>query len=147
MEIRIEERLTGRAYKDRLLSEYGSLEALKKAAKTGNTTAKADYADLQLLLEDPKRLRVEFKISTITSIEASDLERLTPERLKLLAKLANLPSPVNVGILTASLGRDKKNVSRDVQILKELGLLDSIRQGRETLVQPMGNEIHISLAA
>lgn len=147
MEIRIEERLTGQAYKDRLLSEYGSLEALKKAAKTGNTTAKAHYADLQLLLEDPKRLLVEFKISTISSIEPSDLERLTPERLKLLAKLTNLPSPVNVGILTASLGRDKKNVSRDVQILKELGLLDSMRQGRETLVQPMGNEIHISLAA
>lgn len=147
MEIRIEERLTGQAYKDRLLSEYGSLEALKKAAKKGNTTAKADYADLQLLLEEPKRLLVEFKISTISSLEPSDLERLTPERLKLLAKLANMPGPVNVGLLTASLKRDKKNVSRDIQILKELGLLDSVRQGRETLVQPMGNEIHISLAA
>lgn len=147
MEIRIEERLTGQAYKDRLLAEYGSLEALKSAAKKGGTTAKADFADLQLLLEDPKRLALEFKLATISSLEPSDLERLTPERLRLLAKVASMPSPMNVGMLTEGLGRDKKNVSRDVQVLKELGLLGSMRQGRETLVQPMGNEIHISLSA
>lgn len=147
MEIRIEERLTGQAYKERLLSEYGSLAALRKAAKQGTTTAKSDLADLRLLLEDPDRLQQEFKVSTISTISPADLERLTPQRLRLLAKLAAMPGPIKMGLLTSKLRRDKKNVSKDVQVLKELGLVDAVRHGRETLVQPMGTEIHISLAA
>lgn len=148
MEIRVEETLTGRAYLERILERYGSREALERAARrAGAHEARDDLLTVEVLEEEPGRLAATMTVSTVTTLSEADLERLTPKRLQTLDFLSRRGAPMNVSDLADALGRDKKNVSEDLQVLDELGLVDRVRRGREKLSRPLGNEIRIVLDA
>lgn len=146
MEIYVEERLTGRALRDRILARYGSREALEDAAgEEGNHMAWDDLLTVETLEEEPRRLDAEMTVGTGTELTPAELDLLTPARLHLLHVLAEADEPRNVTQLADLVGRDKKNVSEDLAILEELGLVASERRGREKLCRPRGNDIHIVL--
>jgi predicted AAA+ superfamily ATPase len=147
MEIRVERRLTGREYREEILSRHGSRSELEARAEEGDARAQDDLLDLELLEEDPNRLEVEYEVETVAELDAGELARLTPERLRLLAALPSRSDDetTNVTGLARELGRDKKNVSEDLQLLEDLGLLDLVPRGREKIVRPPADEVHIVL--
>lgn len=148
MEIRVERRLTGREYRDEILTRYGSREELEERARGGDALARDDLADLRLLEETPERLDAEYEVETVAYLGGDDLARLTPTRLRLLATLQRsreAGDELNVTDLASELGRDKKNVSEDLHLLEDLGFLDLVERGREKVARPLGDEIHIVL--
>ncbi len=148
MEIRVEAHLTGRQLRDRILREYGSREALVTASKRkNNTVAQSDLVDIQLFEEDPRRLDLMMRIEEVMLLEKDDLQKLTPERLRILEHLGKLKRPLNVSKLAAAMGRNKANVSEDLQILGDLGLVLVRRRGREVLPELYGTTISLQLAA
>ena len=54
-----------------------------------------------------------------------------PNRLLLLVKLANSKKPLKVGELSAVCNCDLSVVSRHLKILKDAGLIDAKKKGRE----------------
>lgn len=147
MEIRVEERLTGEALRDRILSRYGSRQALEEQANQeadrdeaeggpdpAAADAQADLATLRTLEEDPDRLEARMRVARTALLEAEDLAKLTPARLQLLPVLAeNREAGRNITELADHLDRDKKNVSEDVEVLQHLGLADARREGRSKI--------------
>lgn len=145
MEITIEQELLGRELRDQILDRYGTREALEQAAADGNTLAKSDLGDLRLLEEDPRRLEVKTWIRDIITLEKDEIQLLTPARLELLEHLVTEASDENVTELAKTLGRDKKNVSEDLALLADLGLIFYKRRGRSKIPRVLGSEIHIRL--
>lgn len=147
MEIQVEERLTGRQLRDRILARYGSREALENVARRkGENEAKDDLFHLRLFDEKPSRLLDRMAITTVSTLEPDDLGRLTPERLRLVNFIARQKRPVNLSQIVQGLRRDKKNVSEDLRVLEKLGILSLSKAGRDLRPQLLGNEIHIVVA-
>lgn len=144
MEIRIQRQLTGRQLKDSILAKYGDAEAVAKLAKKGDMDAKDALFNLKLFEEDPKRLKLAYKIEDVLVLDEADLSKLTGTRLHVLEVLREL-GEANVKQLTAALKRDAKNVSEDVATLMEYGLVTGHRQGKEKLLQASGNQIVIAV--
>lgn len=144
MEIRIQRQLTGRQLKDSILAKYGTAEAVAKFAKKGDMDAKDAVFNLKLFEEDPKRLKLAYKIEDVLVLDEADLSKLTGTRLHVLEVLREL-GEANVKQLTAALKRDAKNVSEDVATLMEYGLVTGHRQGKEKLLQASGNQIVIAV--
>lgn len=143
MEIRVEERLTGEEVRSRLLEKYGSLARLTaSAAKPQAYEAKDDLLEWKLL-DNASRRRLTFKVATVTTLRSTEVQRITPERLRVYQSLARARRPVNVTRLAKLLRRDKKNVSQDVEILRRMGLLRATQRGREKVVETRGNEIRV----
>lgn len=146
MEIRIEEEMTGRERYDRIISKYGSRELLEAlATEDAPAEVRDDLWTLELLEKDPSRLDSVFQIETIIGLEPDELQQFTGKRLELLETMAASDEPLNVTELAACVGRDKKNVSEDLKLLAELGLIDRERRGREKVAWPRANEIRIVL--
>lgn len=146
MEIQVVARMTGAAYRERILTRYGSRAALEAAARGRRAfAAQSDLADLRLLDEDPRRLAAAMEVTEITTLSESDVEALTPARLRLLHAIAESEAALNLSQLTRSLGRDKKNVSRDLAVLRRLGLVETAVQGRQTFPRVKGRELRILL--
>lgn len=148
MEIRVEERLTGREFYERILQKYGSRDALSDAAKReAGHEAQDDLLTIELLESDDSRLDEVFRVETISSLDAGDMARFTEKRLELLEAVATSDQPLNLTELSKKVSRDPKNVSQDLDILAELGLVTRVRRGREKIAHAEGREIHISLGA
>jgi DNA-binding transcriptional ArsR family regulator len=144
MEIRIQRQLTGRQLKDSILAKYDDAEAVAKLAMKGDMEAKDALFNLKLFEEDPKRLKLAYKIEDVLVLDDADLSKLTGTRLHVLEVLREL-GEANVKQLTAALKRDAKNVSEDVACLMEYGLVTGHRQGKEKLLQVSGNQIVIAV--
>lgn len=148
MEVRVEERLTGRAWRDRILTNYRSRDRLEQAAdEPENAQARQDLAMLRLLEERPTRLEETYQTELILLLDPADLDRISPQRIRLLAAVAESKEPLNLTRLTKLLGRDKKNVSQDLHVLASLGLLHLDRVGRDLRPRMHANEIRIVLGA
>lgn len=146
MEITVEERLTGSQLQERILERYGSREALEEAASVeGSSDAQDDLLTLELLEEEPDRLGEVFRIETVATLEPDEMARFTEKRLELLEALATAEEPLNLTELAEAVSRDVKNVSEDLEILADLGLIERIRRGREKLAHPVAGDIHIRL--
>jgi DNA-binding transcriptional ArsR family regulator len=145
MEIRVNARLTGARLRDRILERWGSRQELESEASAGDAQAEEDLFTLDRLEEDPDRLEGMHERTIITVLEPEELARRTEKRLSLLDRLANEPQALNVSELARAIGRDKKNVSRDLELLETLGLVERIEAGREKLVRPSGSRISIEL--
>lgn len=144
MEIRIKRQMTGRQMQDGILAKYGSPEAVTKLAKKGDMEAKDALFNLNLFDEDPKRLKLEFQLQDVMTLDEADLSKLTWTRLRVLEVLREL-GEANVKQLTAALKRDPKNVSEDVACLMEYGLVTGHRQGKEKRLQASGHQIVIAV--
>lgn len=146
MEIRVEARMTGRQLRDRILRQYGSKEALVAAAgRKKNVLAREDLVDLELFEEDPRRLDMEMRIEDVMLLDREDIQQLTTERLRILEYLEKRRGLLNVSELASALRRNKANVSEDLRILGNLGLVRTQRRGREVLPEPYGTTITIRL--
>lgn len=145
MEIRVTSRMTGAELRERILDRWGSREALERQAVEGDAEAEEDLFMLERLAEDPARLETEHERTTITLVPADSLARLTEKRLALLDVVRVSPEPLNVSQLARRVGRNKKNVSRDLALLEEFGLVERIAQGREKTVRVRGTRITIDL--
>jgi hypothetical protein len=144
----VEERLTGRRWRQRILARYGSTAGVEAAAKIrDHVEARHDLATLRLLEERPGRLDETFRTELILQLDTEDLAQLTAERIRLLAAIAETDTPLNLSRLTQLVGRDKKNVSQDLHRLASLGLLHLERVGRELRPRIHANEIRIVLDA
>ena len=147
MEIRVETKLKGWQLRDRILRKYGSRERLEQAARRpGATEENDDLVTLKEFENNPRRLDMGMRIETVARLSPKDLERLTTERLRLLEYLAKRRRPPNVTKLAEALGRDKTNVSEDLQTLARLGLVFMRREGRQAFPEPLGTAIHITFA-
>ncbi|MDE1822202.1 MAG: hypothetical protein KGI98_15295 [Euryarchaeota archaeon] len=146
MEIRIERRLRGSELREEILARYGSLQQLTHvASRKGAFEAQNDLATLEEFEEDPARLTLPMVVTTVATLSAKDLERLTPERLRLLEVLASRRDTPSLTTLARRLHRDKKNVSEDLRLLARFKLVSIARRGKERLARPLGSEIHILL--
>lgn len=144
MEIRVEETLTGRNLRERILARYRSRQALEEAATgKGAQEAREDLAQLRLLDADPRRLTDIVQTTTVSTLSPEELARLTPQRIKILQYLANRKSVTNLTGLVSGLKRDKKHVSEDLRMLEKLGLLTIRTEGRNLRPELLGNEIRI----
>lgn len=113
-----------------ILEKYGSVEEVpRRASRKRAYEAKDDLLDLRLLEKDPSRLQMPYRVLTVSRLTPEDVERLTRTRLRLLESLAAATEPLNVTELAARLGRGKRNVSDDVRILADVGLVRAIRRG------------------
>lgn len=147
MEIRVEERLTGRQLRSRILASYMTRARLEAAARRrGGAEARDALFNLRLLEEDPRRLDLATHVVTVHKLSGRDVERLTHARLRMWHQIAQSKEPLNLTALAQRLGRDKKNVSDDLRVLQNLGLVGLERKGRETHPVFKGNEIHILVA-
>lgn len=144
MEIRIRRRLTGRQQREHILEKYGDRESVEGRAEAGDPDAKDALFNLQLLEEDPARLDDDMLLEDVLVLDRNDLSKLTETRLHILDVLREL-GEANVTELTTQLGRDPKNVSRDVAYLEWFGLIEAHRHGREKHLRAAGNEIVISV--
>lgn len=145
MEIRVTAQMRGTELRDRILERWGSVDALEEEADAGNGQAKDDLFTLERLEEDPDRLEGLHERTTITVLEPGELARLTEKRLDLLDHLATDQRALNVSQLAREVERDKKNVSRDLELLGAIGLVERIEQGREKLVRLAGTRMSIEL--
>lgn len=146
MEIRVEQKLTGRELRSQILARYGTVEHLAQlASRKGALDAQDDLATLREFEEDPTRLSLSTVVTTIGRLATKDLERLTPERLRVLDVLASRRDAPSLTILAQRLRRDKKNVSEDLRLLTRLKLVTVDRHGKELLARPLGSEIRILL--
>lgn len=132
--------------KAHILAQYGSRQALERAAKDPrNALAQLHLVDLQHFEQDPRRLDLEQRTVTITILTPEELDLLSPARVRLLHALATAEEELNVTALAAAAGRDKKNVSEDLKVLVRLGLVRMVQRGREALPHPAGRRIEILL--
>lgn len=144
MEIHVEEQLRGEELLEQILAVYGSAETLRAAAIGGDDNeAKEMWATVQLLQNNPKRLRAIWKTTDVLQLDAAEIEQLTEKRLMLLEELQRQVRTPNVRGLARQIGRDKKNVSRDLKALASMGLVKFKRQGREAIPMLAGNVIRI----
>lgn len=144
MEIRIRRQLTGSDLRREILSRYGSADEVAKRARKGDADAKDAMFNLRLLEEDPKRLKLQTRVEDILTLTEKDLSKLTWTRLHVLEVLRKL-GEANVKELTAALKRDPKNVSEDVDLLIQYGLVQGHKVGKEKILQPAGNLILIAV--
>lgn len=144
MEIRVQETLTGRRLRDKILAQYGTRDELERAAaKKDGSEAREDLAQLRLLDADPRRLSDTVTTTTVATLEPGDIRRLTPQRVRILEHLAKRKQPLSLTQLTHALKRDKKHLSEDLRILEGLGLLTISTEGRTLRPYLAGNEIRI----
>lgn len=146
MEIRVKARLTGARLRQRILERWGSRQALEANAESGDPEAGEDLFTLDRLEEDPERMDALHERTTITSLGPDGLARLTETRLDLLDHVAACEEPLNVSQLARETGRDKKNVSEDLELLETLGLIERIERGREKHVRLRGSRMSIELS-
>jgi DNA-binding transcriptional ArsR family regulator len=144
MEIRIRRRLTGRELQRRILDRYHDRETVEGRAEAGDPEAQDALFNLDLFDEDPGRLDADLVVEDLLVLERKDLSRLTETRLHILDVLREM-GETNVKDLTHRLGRDPKNVSRDVAYLESFGLIESHRRGKDKWLQAAGNEIVITV--
>lgn len=144
MEIRVKVRGPGRMFRDRILERWGSAERLRALAPQ-NAEAREDLFLLERLTEKPSRLEIEHERTTVSSLTADDLARLSAGRLTLLDVIADAEDPLNVSQLARRSGRDKKNVSEDVALLAELGLVEKLEDGRAKRVRLRGPLVSIEI--
>lgn len=145
MEIRVTATMSGRRFRERILERWGSREALERKAREGHAEAEEDRFMLDRLAEDPARLDAEHERTAVTFVGSDQLSRLTEKRLALLEAVGSAGEPLNVSELARRVGRDKKNVSEDLALLEELGLVERIEHGREKTVRIRGTRISIDL--
>jgi predicted transcriptional regulator len=146
MEIRVTAELTGAMLRQRILDRWGSRENLRQEADDGDAEAREDLFTLERIEEDASRSEATFERTTITSLEADELARLTPSRLELLDRIAASEEPPSISQLARVTGRDKKNISEDVSLLEELGLVESLTDGRTKRVRVRGAKMTIELS-
>lgn len=144
MEIQVEEQQRGQDLFEEILARYGSESALRAAAARPDATeAREDLFTFELLKDNPKRLRAVWRTLDILQLEPAEIENLTEKRLILLDELQRSAMQSNVTGLAQEIGRDKKNVSRDLKALASLGLVKFHRRGREAIPLLAGNVIRI----
>jgi predicted transcriptional regulator len=137
--------MTGARLRERILERWGSRDRLRDEARAGDPDAREDLFTLERLEEDPQRLEAEHERTTVTELEADRLARLTEKRLELLDWIATHPTGLNVSELADLAGRDKKNVSRGLELLEEVGFVERIPSGREKQVHLRGSRISIDV--
>lgn len=146
MEISVEERLTGRELRDRILARYGSREALERRAQgEREVEARDDLFTLRLFDEDPSRLDANFTDVAVTRLDPAVLAELTPHRLALIDLVARHPEGIPVGAIARELGRTPQDVEADLALLAEWGFIDMGVGGGEPMPRPHGNVISITL--
>lgn len=144
MEIRIRRSLTGRQLRDQILSRYGSREAIEGKAKAGDVDAQDGLWNLQLIEEDASRLDEVMEVEDLIVLEHNDLSKLTKTRLALLSVLREM-GETTLMELTEAVGRDQKNVSKDIAFLSAYGLVEAHRHGRHRHLSAAGNEIVVAV--
>lgn len=145
MEVRVTAKMEGHRFRDRILERWGSRQRLETEAEQGSAEAEDDLFTLRRLEENPDRLEAELERETITELEPEELSGLTGKRLALVDEVAAAQRPLNVSELARRVGRDKKNISEDVALLDERGLLERVVDGREKKLRLRGSRITIEL--
>ncbi len=120
--------------------KYGSLERLERYLERNpdDYAVLMDYEDWKHFLANPD---VEVEEGEII---VTDISFLTPQKLRILEAVKKYKSK-SIRELTERVGRDVKNVYRDVRELERIGLLELHDSGRAERVELKYNEIVISV--
>lgn len=130
MRITIRRRTTVRELLDQIQRKYGSLDELRTHVRKRPQDVMArvalhdaeEYAD-----EKPAKVIRETRAIVIPD---SAIDQLTVQRLQLLLTLKGLAGAVpSLRTLAKAVKRDIKNVSEDIRVLSELGLVDVEESG------------------
>ncbi len=78
------------------------------------------------------------------SLLAGDYNLLTSSRWRVLLQLRSHGTYVRLQDLADALGRGKHRVSKDVDVLVNLGLVHKQKNGRETSIQPDARQIFVA---
>jgi predicted translin family RNA/ssDNA-binding protein len=131
MKITVRHRTTVRELLDQIQRKYGSLDELRVHVSKHPQDVMAKVA-----LHDAQEYGAEKATKVIREtreivIPDSAIDQLTVQRLQLLLTLKGLAGAVpSVRTLAKAVKRDIKNVSEDIRVLSELGLVDVEEAGR-----------------
>jgi predicted transcriptional regulator len=148
MRITVRQRTTVRELLDEIQRKYGSMDELRAYVRKHpqDTMAKValhdarEYAD-----EKPTKVLRETREIIIPD---SAIDQLTVQRLQLLLTLKGLAGAVpSVRALAKVVKRDIKNVSEDIRMLSELGLVDveEAGPGKPNRISLPGDRIDLHL--
>lgn len=130
MKVSIHEERTVGEIREAIRERYGSVADLRAHVEDhpDDLQARIDLHDLREYRDAPPTRRVRQR--RIVVVPDDRIDELTVRRLQLLLSLKRLGGRAeSIRRLADAVGRDVKNVSRDVEALDELGLLAVDRQG------------------
>ncbi len=140
MKVTIQRRKTAGELVQQALGKYGSLQALRKHVKEHPRDLMAKLALHDVLEYQSERPGKVIEETREVIIPDSAIDEITVQRLQLLLALRGLLGTLpSARALARAVHRDIKNVSEDIRILNELGLVDVEARGR-------GKASRISLA-
>lgn len=148
MKITIRERRTVGEILDQVQRRYGTRAKLRAYVKAHphDVMAKVALHDLEeYRTDDPGKVIQETREVIIPE---SAIDQLTIQRLHLLLTLRGLHGSVrSIRALARTLNRDIKNVSEDVRVLRELGLIhvEHTGRGRASRISLPGDQIDLHL--
>lgn len=133
---------------DGIRERYGSIEQLETYLEQNpqDWGAKVALHDLRAYGDEEPTKRIEDTREIV--LPESALDEITFRRVQLLVRLKQLGSSIDgVRKLARELSRDKKNVSEDIDALRELGLLTVQPRGpgRAHRIQLPGEKIGLHL--
>lgn len=84
----------------------------------------------------------EYYKEEIFDLDKENLSKLTPRRIEILDKISSMNFQ-SINELAMKIGRDIKNVYRDLKVLEELGFVKLERRGKRIRPVPLLKEITI----
>lgn len=131
LRIRTVKTQTGRDLLEEVRSNYGGLDGLRKHVEKHPEDPLAELLlrDAEYFHSHPEALGREVSSGvTYVSWKPEDVNKLTPERLRLLHELRRKPV-ASIKALAEAIGRDYKNVFNDLRTLQGLGLVSLAEKG------------------
>ncbi len=125
LRIRAVKKQAGREVLEEVQSKYGGIEGLRRYVERHPEDPLAEFVlrDAEYFQSHPEAAGREVTTgTTYVSWEPRDINKLTPERIRLLYRLRQKPA-ASIKSLAKAIGRDYKNVFNDLRTLEGLGLV------------------------
>ena len=137
--------LTGRQLRDEYVARYGSPDELRRLARR---RPKGPHIEalvwIETCEENPEFLDREVQHRVVHELEAEELDGLTGTRVRLWTLIEKAGETDLKGLREAT-DRDHKSISRDVNFLEAIGLVESRREGRHRIVRSLADRVEITV--
>ncbi len=142
MEVTIRRKEPVSAIIERLQATYGDLEGAQEALATDTSAMEAVYW-FKELAKDPSIVDSEATTTTLVEVDPAKLPKITVKRQELLRRVRALHHATIQDVVNAT-GRNYKNVHDDINVLEDLGFIQSHRHGKDRVVEAFDAELIIA---
>ena len=142
MEVTIRRTEPVRAIIERIQAKYGDLAGAKHVLETDPTAIEAVYW-FKELANDPNIIDEKATTTSLVEVDPSKLQKLTVKRQELLQCVKAMRHATIQEVAKAT-GRDYKNVHDDINVLEDIGFIQSHRHGKDRIVEAFDSELIIA---